>query len=228
MLKLYVYSFILFFSLLSIISITKFKYRKEQAINLDYMKNKSRENIGYILLNSNYHIGLEIGVQRAIFSNQLLKIWSNCIEYTMIDPWIKQKNYDDGANVDLTLQNQRFIQAMKVVQNYPNITFKIFKTKSEIISNSFAYKSYDFIYIDGRHDYYSVKNDIDKYFPLLKDGGILSGDDYSYSPGRWKIFPDGTVDKLNRAVKGAVDEFIKRKRLKLVLSKDKSWFTIKI
>jgi hypothetical protein len=36
----------------------------------------------------------------------------------------------------------------------------------------------DAIYVDAAHEYASVKNDIDTYYELLKDGGMLFGDDY--------------------------------------------------
>jgi hypothetical protein len=37
----------------------------------------------------------------------------------------------------------------------------------------------DVIYIDAAHEYESVKSDIDAYWPLLKSGGMMFGDDYS-------------------------------------------------
>lgn len=216
---------LLFF--LSVILYSSIRVKQRTAIDLNFMKNQSREKIGILLDKQKFRIGMEIGVQKGLFSNKLLHIWKSCREYTMIDPWIKQRYYDDQANVNMTLQNQFFKEAMKVVESYSEtVQFKIFKTESDLIYKTFMKKSYDFIYIDARHDYFSVKNDIKHYYPILRKGGILCGDDYTYSPGRWRVFPDGKVDDLNRAVKGAVDEFAKSKRLKLYLSKDKSWFVI--
>ncbi len=36
----------------------------------------------------------------------------------------------------------------------------------------------DFIYIDAGHDFDEVQVDLDNYWPLLKPGGVLLGDDY--------------------------------------------------
>lgn len=55
----------------------------------------------------------------------------------------------------------------------------------------------DIIYIDASHDYDSVKNDIKNYLNLLKDDGIMFGDDYMSWSG----------------VKLAVDEILQDKQI---------------
>lgn len=37
----------------------------------------------------------------------------------------------------------------------------------------------DLIYIDGSHEYWDVILDLTNYYPLLKDGGIMFGDDWT-------------------------------------------------
>ena len=36
----------------------------------------------------------------------------------------------------------------------------------------------DFVYIDGNHDYDYVKKDLELYYPKLKGGGVLGGDNF--------------------------------------------------
>lgn len=38
------------------------------------------------------------------------------------------------------------------------------------------------VHIDGAHDYASVKRDIEMWWPLVAEGGVMIGDDYSHSP----------------------------------------------
>ena len=57
----------------------------------------------------------------------------------------------------------------------------------------------DMVYIDGSHEYDQVLSDLHAYWPLLKDNGVLFGDDYS---GGWP------------GVMKAVDEFAKEQHVK--------------
>ena len=54
--------------------------------------------------------------------------------------------------------------------------------------------SADLIHIDAGHDYTSVMTDLRTWWPLLREGGVLVGDDY-YTDGNWP------------GVKHAFDEF---------------------
>jgi predicted O-methyltransferase YrrM len=58
----------------------------------------------------------------------------------------------------------------------------------------------DIIYIDASHEYLNVKHDINLYWNLLTDDGIIFGDDYQI---------DG--------VKKAIDEFVKTNHLELTI-----------
>lgn len=68
---------------------------------------------------------------------------------------------------------------------------------------------YDFIYIDGGHDYKSVAQDIDLYRRKIADGGHMAGHDYLAD--QW---PD---------VVRAVDEFVEEIGGNLRTYKDGSW-----
>ena len=57
--------------------------------------------------------------------------------------------------------------------------------------NNFEDNSFDFIFIDGLHEYNQVLRDCRNYWPKIKSGGIFSGHDY----------------KVISGVKRAVDEF---------------------
>ncbi len=64
----------------------------------------------------------------------------------------------------------------------------------------------DMVYIDAAHDYTAVQADIAHYDGIVKDGGIIFGDDYAW-PG----------------VRAAVDEFAHQKNLSIVSTDGKTW-----
>ncbi len=69
----------------------------------------------------------------------------------------------------------------------------------------------DLVYIDANHAYEEVKKDMEAWYPKVRKGGILSGDDYHYY--------DGVV--------AAVDEFVREHpgiNLQVGQSKTQWWF----
>eukprot|EP00758_Cryptobia_borreli_P017336 Tbor_TRINITY_DN6182_c4_g1::TRINITY_DN6182_c4_g1_i11::g.22020::m.22020 len=77
---------------------------------------------------------------------------------------------------------------------------------------------FDYIYVDARHDYKGVLDDISQWWPKLKKGGIMAGHDYvihsevqmlglrmNFSQD-WRVNYDGTINN-GRIVRGAVDDF---------------------
>lgn len=82
---------------------------------------------------------------------------------------------------------------------------------------------FDYVYIDARHDYCAVKEDINAYWPKLRPGGILAGHDFIDAPSAmeklgpeedWSRCEDGTLEP--RAVKGAVEDFAAKEGLYIV------------
>jgi hypothetical protein len=88
---------------------------------------------------------------------------------------------------------------------------KYYSGKSENFANLFKNKYYDVVYIDGCHDYDCVKQDIELYYPKIKQNGFLCGHDYTDSwPG----------------TKLAIQEFFAQNNLditKMLVFSDTSW-----
>ena len=83
---------------------------------------------------------------------------------------------------------------------------KIFKGDSKDLHHLFEENFFDMIFIDGDHEYNSVKNDLQNYYSKLKKGGIFAGHDYTEKCG----------------VPLAVNEFSDEKNLRLSVSRS-SW-----
>jgi len=57
------------------------------------------------------------------------------------------------------------------------------------VVNLFKDNSIDFIYLDGRHDYCAVKEELEAYYPKVSCNGIMAGHDF--------IFANQTRSKKN-------------------------------
>ena len=71
--------------------------------------------------------------------------------------------------------------------------------KSQDAAGRFADGSLDYVYIDGEHSYEAVTRDLASYFPKVRPGGHLIGDDYGWT-----------------GVGAAVDAFVARQTGELV------------
>lgn len=81
----------------------------------------------------------------------------------------------------------------QVIQNLNCFADNLSIIKMDSISASklFKAKSLDLVYIDGSHDYKSVLKDIKAWYPKLKNGGVISGDDFNE---HWKGVVDAVIE----------------------------------
>lgn len=103
-----------------------------------------------------------------------------------VDTWLGSSEHwldRDNPRHDLRMTNGRpdiYGEFMATAANYPDQITPLPQTSlvaARILSN--LGDKFDLIYIDADHSYEGVRGDIEAYTPLLKDGGILFGDDYS-------------------------------------------------
>jgi hypothetical protein len=123
-------------------------------------------------------IFVEIGTWEGGFSYELLK-QTNCKKLYCVDPY---RHFDDGVYPDAmnNLTQQEFDRKFFNTKNY----LKQFGERVEFLRETsskaatlFADNSIDFVYIDGNHDYSYVKTDILTWYPKIKSGGWMCGDD---------------------------------------------------
>ena len=122
---------------------------------------------------------IEIGVQEGYFADLVLSKWPSFKTYYGIDPWTQQANYKDGANVDNNAHENKYKNTLKKFNSkFGENRIKLIRNFSNLVVSYFKDYSLDFIYIDGRHDYCGVYEDLTLYYPKLKCNGIMGGHDY--------------------------------------------------
>jgi hypothetical protein len=141
------------------------------------LKLKDRTEFGLLLEHLEYKTMIEIGVQNGIYANEILSKWSSFQKYYGIDPWSKQKNYQDWANVENDEQYKKYQNAKNILNKYGS-KIELIRNYSKNAVSNFKNNSIDFIYLDGRHDYCGVYEDLEFYYPKLKCNGIMSGHDF--------------------------------------------------
>ncbi len=146
-------------------------------------------------------VGVEIGVHTGDFSASILKLIKPS-KLFLIDPWKyepddRYRNSFYGSKVQNQQQTMdaRYNQVSKrFSQEIETGTVEIMRTTSVEAAQSFDSESLDWVYIDGNHTYEFVKQDLQLYFPKLKLGGLLCGDDYGIK-GWWEA---GVLKAVNQ------------------------------
>jgi methyltransferase family protein len=141
--------------------------------------------------------GAEIGVKLGVYSDALLTRWRG-EELVSIDPWLSADpdEYVDRSNVSQDEFERYYEEACDRLSRHGSRS-SIWRMTSVEAAARAEDHSFDFVYIDARHDYESVKEDLEAWCAKVRPGGILAGHDYV----------DGDLPQGEFYVKSAVDEF---------------------
>ncbi len=126
-------------------------------------------------------VGAEIGVDHGVFAYHVL-LQNEPSKLYLIDPW--EYGLQQDVDLDPTPEKQLhrdayYERVCNIFAPFPNV--EIIRKKSEDAVASFPDCFFDYVYIDGEHSYNAVKRDLSNYFPKVKVGGYLIGDDYGWT-----------------------------------------------
>lgn len=145
------------------------------------------------------HEGVEVGVCQGFFSANLLGFWPGFLH--CVDAWTAvpgyEEEYDHEANYAETLGRLRQYDGRYEIHRKPSVE----------AAGDFPDASLDFVYLDANHSYSAVRDDLHAWWPKVKRGGMLAGDDYGIVEEQWVDFGHG---KIRFGVKRAVDEWSKK------------------
>jgi len=153
----------------------------------------------------------EIGVYKGDFSTLILERRPKKLH--LIDPWRFERDprYAGswyGGSIGKDQARMDVIYKSVLSRFRPEITsgiVEVHRNKSADSCRQFPDAYFDWIYVDGDHQYEFVKADLEMFLPKLKRHGLVAGDDYA-RPGWWQ---DGVTK--------AVDEIVATGRLEEVL-----------
>lgn len=196
----------------------KFWLRKIlKPLGYNLVQYKYRSFVRYMAsLNKKNLVGVEIGVLDGWHALDMMESLSIKKLY-LIDPWTEYKGYDESQANPRKAQkamNGRMNVAKKILKKYGN-KVKFIRKFAEHATGDIEDGSLDFLYIDGNHQYEFVKKDIELYYPKVKKGGVIGGDDYTSSP---------ETEREKFGVFKAVNEFFKKKKINFY---DTDWWVVK-
>ena len=122
----------------------------------------------------------EIGVCNGVHSEMMLHFLSTIDHMLLVDCWEPQEEYESPENFQLYTQTNHFDKMHQAVckRFEEDSRVEIVKGYSAEVSLTCDDESFDFIYIDACHKYECVVADLTCWFPKLKKGAYIGGDDY--------------------------------------------------
>jgi hypothetical protein len=150
--------------------------------------------------------GAEVGVKTGAFSELLLDGWKGR-HLISVDPWAAADEDDRYVNLDNVAQEVHDGFHAETVDRLRRFGERssVWRMTGQAAAARIPHHTLDFVYLDARHDYDSVRDDLGDWFPKVRPGGILAGHDYV----------DGTFVNGDFGVRSAVDEFFAARSLRV-------------
>lgn len=119
-----------------------------------------REELPQLFNKLGFKNGVEVGTRQGDYAELLCKAG---LKLTSVDPYMgRHEQYYESAKQRLSKYGAEIIR----------------KTSMDAVG-SFADESIDFVYIDGNHRFEYVMQDLIKWCPKVRRGGIVAGHDYA-------------------------------------------------
>ena len=118
-------------------------------------------------------IFVEIGTHTGDFAHHILSNSTNSILYC-VDPYLSYTDYDDAIN-DVTVDSFYQTTYNRLKSMYGDRVIFVRKLSGDAVK--YIPNDIDFLYIDGNHRCSYVRNDLELYYPKVKLGGVIIGDD---------------------------------------------------
>ena len=183
---------------------------KQKGVGSFFLKEISKKKPKYFL-----EIGVFHGVTARNVCELLFKIHGNNFQYIGLDLFEENEENKNEVipNTSFTSnplkqfyykfikrQNPYSLEAVKDLLNKFKDNIHLIKGNSNKILNEIDMKKIDYVFLDGGHEYNTVKNDLECCKEVILGDGVVLCDDYdlSYAPG----------------VKKAIDEFIENNSFK--------------
>lgn len=125
----------------------------------------------------NYKTGAEIGVWQGTMARGVLENVSSLEKYYLVDPWKHLENWNKPFNKQNSEFERVYNVAMKATEQWASKRV-VMRGESIKMAANIEDDSLDFVYIDGDHTARGTMIDVLSWWPKIKLGGVLFGDDF--------------------------------------------------
>jgi len=117
-----------------------------------------------------------------------------------VDSWVEDgtPSRNDRGYTQQVLDEQ-YAYMKKLSEERPFI--KVYREYSFNVVKGFSDDYFDFVYIDADHTYNGCLKDINDWYPKVKKGGVLVGDDYIERTVPWTGVEFGVINAVNTFIK---------------------------
>jgi hypothetical protein len=129
----------------------------------------------------------EIGVYRGQFAARMLDDCPAIETYYMVDPWRNLDDWNKPANKSDAVFDGFYRESLERTSAHAAKRVVLRGTTTEVIGDV-PDASLDFAYVDGDHTLRGITVDLVAWWPKVRDGGWLGGDDFS--PTIWQHDPE--------------------------------------
>jgi hypothetical protein len=109
------------------------------------------------------------------FMGELIQASRACIVFDVVDHWEGSPEHVDDPDVRAGTVRQAFDRNIAYIRDYIGT---VHTGKSIEVAQFYEDESLDFVFLDGAHDAMSVAADCAAWWPKVKIGGTLGGDDW--------------------------------------------------
>jgi len=118
-------------------------------------------------------VGVWKGKSASFLGVELLNRNWKTVKFNLVDTFEgspEHKGLDKRNLLEITTEN---------LSPLNELSMNIIKNRSVECSKEFDNDSIDFVFLDARHEYKDVLDDIKSWLPKVKSGGVISGDDHN-------------------------------------------------
>jgi hypothetical protein len=119
----------------------------------------------------------EVGVYRGAFAERMLTECPDLERYYLLDPWRHLDDWNKPANKSDDVFEGFFQETMTRTEAQAGKRVVLRGMTTEVVEQ-IPDGSLDFVYIDGDHTLRGITTDLARFYPKVREGGFLAGDDF--------------------------------------------------